>query len=76
MAQTVVELEARLVKVRSAMDRAILAASYSIGGRSHSNQQLKELRALERSIVLQIERKQRGCVLVSDFSHDESGSAV
>lgn len=56
MSQTAAEIEARLVKVRAAIDRAILAASYSIGGRSHSNQGLTELRKLEKELMRQLSR--------------------
>jgi hypothetical protein len=71
MAQTVEQLETRLEGVRAAIDRAINAHSYSLAGRQHVNQSLKELRAVERSLVLQIRRMQGGAVVLSDFSRDE-----
>lgn len=56
MAETSAQLETRLTNVRAAIERAVLAASYSIAGRSHTNQQLKELRMLERDLERKLSR--------------------
>jgi hypothetical protein len=68
MAETSAQIEARLDKVREAIDRAILSHSYSLAGRQHVNQSLKELRAQERSLVLRLHRMTKGAAVLSDFS--------
>ena len=69
MAETAEQIETRLTNVRAAIERAILAASYSVASRSHSNQQLKELRAYERQLELKLSRMTNGgAVVLSDFS--------
>ena len=68
MAQTAEQLETRIVAVRGAIDKAVLAASYSLAGRQHVNQNLKELRALEASLVRQLNRMTKGAFVLSDFS--------
>jgi len=75
MAETAEQIEARLVTARAAIDRAVLAQSYSIGGRSHANQALKELRAHERALVLRLHRLTKGAFVLSDFSGDAEDEA-
>jgi hypothetical protein len=68
MAETSAQIEAALVKIREQIDRVILVQSYSLGGRQHVNQSLKELRAQEKSLVLRLHRMTKGAAVLSDFS--------
>lgn len=66
MSQTVEELEARLAKVRAAIDAAIGGKRYRIdsgtSSRELERQSLKDLQAMETSLVLQINRMGGGGV--------------
>lgn len=66
MSQTVEELEARLAKVRAAIDAAIGGKRYKIdsgtSSRELERQSLKDLQAMETSLVLQISRMGGGGV--------------
>lgn len=66
MSQTVAELEARLAKVRAAIDAAITGKRYKIdsgtSSRELERQSLKDLQAMETNLVLQINRMGGGGV--------------
>lgn len=66
MSQTVAELEARLAKVRAAIDAAITGKRYKIdsgtSSRELERQSLKDLHAMETNLVLQINRMGGGGV--------------
>lgn len=72
MAETAEQIETRLADVRAAIARAVQSQSYSLGGRSHSNQSLKELRDYERQLELKLSRMTSGgAVILSDFSRED-----
>lgn len=64
--QTVEQLEERLAKVRAAIDSAITGKRYRIrsgdSDRELERQSLKDLQAMETSLVQQISRMTRGSV--------------
>lgn len=69
MAETAAQLETRLINVRAAIERVILAASYSVAGRSHQNQQLVELRKYEKDLERKLSRLSgSGPLVLSDTS--------
>jgi hypothetical protein len=73
MAQTSEQLEAALVKVRAAIEAA-LVQSYSVSGRSVTRN-LAELRKYEKDLERKLARVNgSGPVIISDFSNADSNT--
>jgi hypothetical protein len=67
----IARLTTELTEVRAARKRARLAASYSVSGRSHTNQAIAELRIEEREIMSRLARlRSTGPLVLVDANTD------
>lgn len=72
MAETIQQLQTRLTNVRAAIDRALQAQSYSVGGRQISHANLNSLMKLEKDLQRKLSRLQGRTLVASDFSNTDA----